>query len=195
MSYEHFHRTYNLNIHYINAEQLSPTNYHYNYYNSYLYKHHLYNYKYHHKLHLPYFTVSVPAPPTLSTVYPCAAPLPSPGPTYGDYADSNDLGLQNSLFYLITPQNPSASASECCKVCLFGFPNCVRAYYFDDGGCLVTQAANLASGSGMGISTSCPAGTFNGLSYGPDVDPTSGSPGAREISLGLAGRSTQISKR
>ncbi|MCJ1282971.1 hypothetical protein MMC26_002298 [Xylographa opegraphella] len=114
-------------------------------------------------------TVSVPAPPVVSTVYPCADPLPSPGPAYGDYSDNNDLGLQNSLYYLNTPEG--ASASACCNACLFEVPNCIQAYFYFYEGCVVSQATNLGSASGSGVSSSCPAGTFNGLSYGPDVDP------------------------
>jgi hypothetical protein len=35
----------------------------------------------------------------------------------------------------------------------------------------VSQATDLSSGSGKGVTPNCPAGVFAGLSYGPDVKP------------------------
>ena len=35
----------------------------------------------------------------------------------------------------------------------------------------MSQATDLGSASGQGNSTLCPAGTFNELTYGPDVNP------------------------
>lgn len=114
-------------------------------------------------------TTKTPQPTIYTTVYPCAAPLPSPGPAYGDYADSNPLGLQNGLFYLDTPEGNNATS--CCNICFFGVANCIQAYWYSYEGCVVSQATNLDSASGEGVSTSCPAGTFDGLSYGPDLKP------------------------
>ncbi|KAL8733208.1 MAG: hypothetical protein Q9166_002225 [cf. Caloplaca sp. 2 TL-2023] len=114
-------------------------------------------------------TATVAGGPIFQTVYPCAAPLPSPGPAYGDSYSPNSLGLQNNLYYLNTPQGSSASA--CCNTCFFEVPNCIQAYFYFYQGCVVSQATDLSSGSGQGISATCPVGTFNGLSYGPDVIP------------------------
>lgn len=35
----------------------------------------------------------------------------------------------------------------------------------------MSQATDLSAGTGKGVSSSCPAGTFGGLTYGPDVNP------------------------
>jgi hypothetical protein len=35
----------------------------------------------------------------------------------------------------------------------------------------VSQATDLGSATGQGVTGNCPAGTFGGLSYGPDVNP------------------------
>ncbi|KAA6415303.1 MAG: hypothetical protein FRX48_00018 [Lasallia pustulata] len=48
-------------------------------------------------------TTTVSPAPITQTIYPCADPLPSPGPAYGDHTDSSDLGLSNSLYSLSTP--------------------------------------------------------------------------------------------
>ncbi|MCJ1394520.1 hypothetical protein MMC18_007399, partial [Xylographa bjoerkii] len=114
-------------------------------------------------------TTTVSALATTVTQYPCADPLPSPGPAYGKYQDSNDLGLANSLYYSTTPQGTSAQA--CCNTCFFEIPNCVQAYWYFYEGCVVSQATNLETASGLSESTVCPAGTFEGLSYVPDYDP------------------------
>ncbi|KAG6999514.1 mannan endo-1,4-beta-mannosidase B [Physcia stellaris] len=114
-------------------------------------------------------TTQTPQPTIYTTIYPCAAPLPSPGPAYGDYASSTNLSLQNTLFYLNTPQGNSASS--CCNTCFFGVANCIQAYWYFYEGCVVSQAMDLGSATGLGNSTSCPAGAFGGSSYGPDVNP------------------------
>ena len=125
-------------------------------------------------------TVTVAAPTSTSTIYPCATPLPtfSPRIPYGDSSSANSLailGLSSSVFSLDTPEGNSALA--CCNACLFQLPNCVQANFFSYLGCNVYQATDLSSGSGEDISATCPAGTFAGLSYGPDVAPYSRSTG------------------
>ncbi|MCJ1244660.1 hypothetical protein MMC30_001859 [Trapelia coarctata] len=116
-------------------------------------------------------TQTVPAPPKFSTIYPCADPLPSPGPAYGDAPDPfppTIPGSENSLYYLDTPEG--ASAQGCCNACFFEIANCIQAYWYSYEGCVVRRGTGVM-GTGQGVTNSCPNGVISGLVYGPDVNP------------------------
>lgn len=106
-------------------------------------------------------------PATKSTVYPCASPLPSPGPAYG-LAQGSVPHVENSLFYINTPEG--ASAEACCNTCFFEIENCIQAFWYSYEGCVVSQGTDV-NGTGQGISKTCPAGIIQGLQYGPDGTP------------------------
>lgn len=99
----------------------------------------------------------------------CATPLPSSIPTipYGDAQSLTDLNTANQLYDLSTPEG--ASAEACCNACYFGLSNCIQAYWYFYQGCVVQQAN--VEGSGIGVSSSCPSGLFDGLAYVPDTSP------------------------
>ncbi|RYP08275.1 hypothetical protein DL764_002009 [Monosporascus ibericus] len=103
------------------------------------------------------------------TVYPCADHVDYQGPTYGDACTTADLGLENPLYYLSSPQGSSPRA--CCETCLFAVESRVQTYWFSYQGCAVSRATNAAAGTGHHVTGSCPVGTFEGLTYGPDVRP------------------------
>ncbi|KAI1078150.1 hypothetical protein F5B20DRAFT_244924 [Whalleya microplaca] len=113
-------------------------------------------------------TVTEPAVIT-ETVYPCANMVDNQGPAYGDAHAAISLEQQNSLHYINTPEG--ASAESCCNLCYFGLENCVQAYWYFYEGCVISQATNLTAGTGEHVSSTCPVGTFEGLTYGPDVAP------------------------
>ncbi|KAI0009403.1 hypothetical protein F4779DRAFT_582735 [Xylariaceae sp. FL0662B] len=115
-------------------------------------------------------TVTVTEPAVVTeTIYPCANMVDNQGPAYGDAHATIDLAQQNSLYYLDTPEG--ASAESCCNACYFELENCVQAYWYFYEGCVVSQATNLTAGTGEHTSSTCPVGTFQGLTYGPDVAP------------------------
>ena len=112
------------------------------------------------------------------TIYPCATTngaLPSPGPAYGKAENTGSLALSNDLYNLTSSEGSNAEA--CCNTCFFELENCVAAWWYIYEGCVVSQATNLTSATGSGISNSCPAGSFEGLSYVPDFDPPFASTG------------------
>ncbi|RFU24392.1 hypothetical protein B7463_g11946, partial [Scytalidium lignicola] len=117
--------------------------------------------------------ITTTPPATTTTIYPCADPLPSPGPAYGQYTSPSNLNLVNDLRQGDQGQN----ATDCCNTCFFEVENCVQAFYHEVEGCVVSQATNLTSASGEGVTNSCPAGTFNGLAYGADINPQPRTPG------------------
>lgn len=47
----------------------------------------------------------------------------------------------------------------------------MQAYYYSYEGCVVSQATNISSADGTDVSSVCPAGVFEGLTYGPDISP------------------------
>ncbi|KAH8811072.1 hypothetical protein F5884DRAFT_854434 [Xylogone sp. PMI_703] len=108
--------------------------------------------------------ITTTPPATTTTIYPCADPLPSPGPAYGLHSTPADLHLVNDLHQGTQGQN----ATACCHTCFFEIENCIQAWFYNVEGCVVSQASNLTSASGEGVTSSCPAGTFRGLTYGPD---------------------------
>lgn len=111
--------------------------------------------------------VSTQTVPTATTLYPCATPIPTLVPTlpYGDADSSTDLELgPNGRFELSEPQG--ASAEACCNACFFGIQNCIQAFWYSYQGCVYQTAS--ATGSGVGVSSSCPSGLFSGLTYGLD---------------------------
>lgn len=110
-------------------------------------------------------TASPAVATTTKTVYPCASPLPSPGPAYG-LAQGSRPPTDNTLFYLDSPEGNSAAA--CCNTCFFGVPNCVQAFWYFYEGCVVSQVSGAANGDGQSVSGVCPAGRIQGLTYGPD---------------------------
>lgn len=118
---------------------------------------------------------TVAAPATTSTLYPCASPFPSLTPTlpYGDATLPSDITTENSLFY-VSSTTEGASAQACCNACFFELANCIQAYWYSYEGCVVSLATNSSlagSASGKQVSTACPAGIFNGLTYEQDTDP------------------------
>ena len=118
-------------------------------------------------------TSTVMADQVASTIYPCATrnggALPSPGPAYGKAQGTSDLGLQNSLYDLSSPEG--ASAVACCNTCFFEIQNCVQAWWYFYERCVVSQATNFVEVTDSGISSVCPGGTFADLTYVPDYDP------------------------
>lgn len=112
-------------------------------------------------------TITTSPPAITSTVYPCADPLPSPGPAYGKYSSPHNLTLVNNLHQ----GTDGANATDCCNACYFEIENCIQAFYYNVEGCVVAQATNLTSGTGEGVSDVCTVGTFDGLVYGPDTTP------------------------
>lgn len=116
-------------------------------------------------------TQTVPAPPKFSTIYPCADPLPSPGPAYGDAPNPlppTISGTENNIYYSDTPQGVSAQA--CCNTCFFEIANCIQAFWYFYEGCVVSQGTGVV-GIGQGVTNTCPNGVIAGLVYGPDVAP------------------------
>ncbi|KAF6218114.1 hypothetical protein HO133_006072 [Letharia lupina] len=105
------------------------------------------------------------------TYYPCATPLPTLTPQL-PYGLSNGVGESNTegnnLYGIDTPQG--ASAEACCNTCYFEIPYCIQAYWYFYEGCVVDQATTV-TGSGDGISTVCPQGTVEGLTYSNDTNP------------------------
>ncbi|KAH8703292.1 hypothetical protein BGW36DRAFT_84952 [Talaromyces proteolyticus] len=119
-------------------------------------------------------TTVTPAAST-SSVWPCASPFPTHIPTspYGNASLPGNFSTENSLYYL-TSTKEGASAQACCNACYFDLPNCIQAYWYSYEGCVVSQATNASVshfGSGHDISSVCPAGTFNGLTYANDTNP------------------------
>ncbi|RAO68123.1 uncharacterized protein BHQ10_004135 [Talaromyces amestolkiae] len=118
---------------------------------------------------------TIAAPATTSTLYPCASPFPSLTPTlpYGDATLPSNFTTENSLFY-VSSTTEGASAQACCNACFFELANCIQAYWYSYEGCVVSLATNSSlagSASGEQVSTACPAGIFNGLTYEQDTDP------------------------
>ncbi|RQM04823.1 hypothetical protein DH86_00004142, partial [Scytalidium sp. 3C] len=93
-------------------------------------------------------TITTSPPAITSTVYPCADPLPSPGPAYGKYSSPHNLTLVNNLHQ----GTDGANATDCCNACYFEIENCIQAFYYNVEGCVVAQATNLTSGTGEGVS-------------------------------------------
>lgn len=119
--------------------------------------------------------ITIEAPATTSTLYPCASPFPSLTPTlpYGDATLPSNFSTANSLFY-VSSTTEGASAQACCNACFFELANCIQAYWYSYEGCVVSLATNSSlagSASGEQVSTACPAGIFNGLAYEQDTNP------------------------
>lgn len=119
--------------------------------------------------------ITIEAPATTSTLYPCASPFPSLTPTlpYGDATLPSNFSTANSLFY-VSSTTEGASAQACCNACFFELANCIQAYWYSYEGCVVSLATNSSlagSASGEQVSTACPAGVFNGLAYEQDTNP------------------------
>ena len=112
-------------------------------------------------------TVTVSPAVVTKTVYPCASPLPSPGPAYR-LAGGNLPVTTNTLFSLDSPEG--ASAIACCNACFFELQNCVQANWFFYEGC-VAHLGQSVVGNGKGVSATCPQGQIQGLAYGPDPSP------------------------
>ncbi|KAI2616752.1 hypothetical protein GGR54DRAFT_220519 [Hypoxylon sp. NC1633] len=104
-------------------------------------------------------------------IYPCVNMVDEQGPAYGDAQSAAPLGQQNTRYTLDDASGWGATAEGCCNACYFGVANCVQAYWYFYEGCVVGTATNLTSGTGANASPVCPAGTFAGLTYGPDVAP------------------------
>ncbi|KAI1378144.1 hypothetical protein F4677DRAFT_458818 [Hypoxylon crocopeplum] len=116
-------------------------------------------------------TATETIPAVSETVYPCANMVDNQGPAYGDAHPATSLAQQNTLYTLSDASGWGESAESCCNACYFGVANCVQAYWYFYEGCVVSVATDLSPGTGDNASTSCPAGTFDGLAYGPDVNP------------------------
>ncbi|MCJ1472370.1 hypothetical protein MMC13_001017 [Lambiella insularis] len=114
-------------------------------------------------------TITTSPPTVTKTVYPCAPPLPSPGPAYG--VASNPAAITAAIQYKYPLDSPEgASAETCCNTCFFTLPNCIQAYWYFYEGC-VTEQATAVTGTGPGVSAQCPNGRIAGLTYGPDLTP------------------------
>jgi hypothetical protein len=118
---------------------------------------------------------TVEAAASTSTLYPCASPFPSLTPTlpYGDATLPSNFSTENTLFY-VSSTTEGASAQACCNACFFELANCIQAYWYSYEGCVVSLATNSSlagSASGEQVSTACPAGIFNGLTYEQDTNP------------------------
>ncbi|OTA90917.1 hypothetical protein M434DRAFT_13521 [Hypoxylon sp. CO27-5] len=110
-------------------------------------------------------------PATTQTIYPCADMSNFHGPAYGDAKISAPLDQQKSYYELKNSTGYGASAESCCNACYFAVSNCVQAYWYFYGGCVISVATNLTASSGVNPSSVCPVGTFEGLTYGPDLNP------------------------
>ncbi|OTA53181.1 hypothetical protein K449DRAFT_426864 [Hypoxylon sp. EC38] len=110
-------------------------------------------------------------PATTQTIYPCANMSNFHGPAYGDAKISAPLDQQKSYYELKNSTGYGASAESCCNACYFAVSNCVQAYWYFYGGCVISVATNLTASSGVNPSSVCPVGTFEGLTYGPDLNP------------------------
>ncbi|KUL82473.1 hypothetical protein ZTR_10203 [Talaromyces verruculosus] len=118
---------------------------------------------------------TIAAPTTTNTLYPCASPFPSLTPTlpYGDATLPSNFSTEIILFY-VSSTTEGASAQACCNACFFELANCIQAYWYSYEGCVVSLATNSSlagSASGEQVSTACPAGIFNGLTYEQDTNP------------------------
>ncbi|KAI1407951.1 hypothetical protein F5Y13DRAFT_115392 [Hypoxylon sp. FL1857] len=116
-------------------------------------------------------------PAVTQTVYPCVNMTNFQGPAYGDANITTPLGQRNVLYARNDTTGYGASAELCCNACYFGVPNCVQANWYSSKGCIVSFATNTSAARGENPSSSCPSGLFNGLTYGPDVNPAPGSMG------------------